>query len=301
MTIRALPSHLVNQIAAGEVVERPASVLKELLENAIDAGSSRIQINLQAGGMQRVEVIDNGCGIAVEEMPLALTRHATSKITALDDLEALSSLGFRGEALPSIAAVARLEMASRTSAQEHGWLLQVEPGQSLPDARPQPMPVGTRVTVDDLFHQIPARRKFLRTERTEFGHLDTLARRLALSVPHCDIRLTHNGKTIWHAPAADDLAAEEARIARLLGSEFIDNAIRVEYQAQGIEQNGFTGPGFTGKHGKTMLELNIQVLDDGEIADRKVGQQGGGPRWDRLKWAGFGADQPQFNLARRSW
>ncbi|MGJ8668591.1 MAG: DNA mismatch repair endonuclease MutL [Oceanococcus sp.] len=265
MTIRALPSHLVNQIAAGEVVERPASVLKELLENAIDAGSTRIQINLQAGGMQRVEVIDDGCGIPVDELPLALTRHATSKISALDDLEALTSLGFRGEALPSIAAVSNVQLASRTAQDEHGWLLDLRPGEGLPKARPEPMPVGTRVTVDELFHQIPARRKFLRTERTEFSHLDTLARRLALSVPDRDIRLSHNGKAIWHAPAADDVVTQEARIARLLGQDFIDNSMRLDYEAQGIQICGWLAqPAFSRAQG----DIQHSFINGRYIRDR---------------------------------
>lgn len=265
MSIRALPSHLVNQIAAGEVVERPASVLKELLENAIDAGSQRIQINLQAGGLQRVEVIDNGCGISKPELALALTRHATSKIAALDDLEALGSLGFRGEALPSIAAVAQLQLASRTAQDEHGWLLELTPGEAMPEVRPQPMPQGTRVTVDNLFHQIPARRRFLRTERTEFGHLDTLAKRLALSVPERDIRLSHNGKEIWHAPAAHDQAGQELRIARLLGQEFIDNALRLDYQAQGIQLSGWLArPAFSRAQG----DLQHTYINGRYIRDR---------------------------------
>ena len=265
MPIQQLPSHLINQIAAGEVVERPASVLKELLENAIDSGASRIHIDLLAGGMQRVEVVDNGCGIASQEMPLALTRHATSKISQLDDLEALSSLGFRGEALPSIAAVADVELASRVVGEEHGWLLALKPGEPMPQVRPQAMPVGTRVTVDNLFHQVPARRRFLRTERTEFGHLDTLARRLALSVPERDIRLTHNGREQWHAPAAQDQHGEESRIAQLVGEEFIEHAVHMDYQAQGIALRGWIArPAFSRAQG----DLQHTFINGRYIRDR---------------------------------
>ncbi len=265
MPIQQLPSHLINQIAAGEVVERPASVLKELLENAIDSGANRIHIDLLAGGMQRVEVVDNGCGIPCDELPLALTRHATSKICQLDDLEALASLGFRGEALPSIAAVADLELASRVASEEHGWLLALKPGDPMPEGRPHAMPVGTRVTVDNLFHQVPARRRFLRTERTEFGHLDTLARRLALSVPERDIRLTHNGREQWHAPAAHDQHGEEARIAQLVGEEFIEHAVRMDYQAQGISLHGWIArPAFSRAQG----DLQHTFINGRYIRDR---------------------------------
>ena len=265
MPIQQLPSHLINQIAAGEVVERPASVLKELLENAIDSGAGRIHIDLLAGGMQRVEVVDNGCGIAGDEMPLALTRHATSKISQLDDLEALASLGFRGEALPSIAAVADVELASRVAGEEHGWLLALKPGEPMPQVRPQAMPVGTRVTVDNLFHQVPARRRFLRTERTEFGHLDTLARRLALSVPERDIRLTHNGREQWHAPAAQDQHGEESRIAQLVGEEFIQHAVHMDYQAQGISLHGWIArPAFSRAQG----DLQHTFINGRYIRDR---------------------------------
>ncbi|ORE88870.1 DNA mismatch repair protein MutL [Oceanococcus atlanticus] len=265
MPIQQLPSHLINQIAAGEVVERPASVLKELLENAIDSGAQRIHIDLLAGGMQRVEVVDDGCGIPVAEMPLALTRHATSKIRQLDDLEALASLGFRGEALPSIAAVADVELASRVAGEDHGWLLSLKPGEPMPEARPQPMPVGTRVTVDNLFHQVPARRRFLRTERTEFGHLDTLARRLALSVPQRGMRLTHNGREQWHAPAAHDQRSEEARIAQLVGEDFIEHAVHIDYQAQGISLHGWIArPAFSRAQG----DLQHTFINGRYIRDR---------------------------------
>lgn len=265
MPIQQLPSHLINQIAAGEVVERPASVLKELLENAIDSGARRIHIDLLAGGMQRVEVVDDGCGIPVAEMPLALTRHATSKIRELDDLEALASLGFRGEALPSIAAVADVELASRLAGEEHGWLLSLKPGQAMPEARPQAMPMGTRVTVDNLFHQVPARRRFLRTERTEFGHLDTLARRLALSVPDRDVRLSHNGREQWHAPAAQDQHGEEARIAQLVGEDFIEHAVHIDYEAQGISLHGWIArPAFSRAQG----DLQHTFINGRYIRDR---------------------------------
>lgn len=267
MSIRQLPSHLINQIAAGEVVERPASVLKELLENAIDAGSRHIRINIQAGGLQRVELIDDGCGIAQHELVLALTRHATSKIQVAEDLEAISSLGFRGEALPSIAAVADMQLASREAGAEHGWRLDMCPGETPEAARPEAMPQGTRVTVDNLFHQVPARRRFLRTERTELGHLETLARRLALSVPHIDIRFSHNGRELWHAPAAQDEATEESRIAALLGDDFIANAIRLDYEAQGLVLRGYLArPAFSRAQG----DLQHSYINGRYIRDRLI-------------------------------
>ncbi|MDX1509135.1 MAG: DNA mismatch repair endonuclease MutL, partial [Woeseiaceae bacterium] len=178
MPIQQLPSHLINQIAAGEVVERPASVVKELLENSLDAGASDIRVDIQAGGQKLIRIRDNGSGIPAGELALAMSRHATSKISSLEDLEAVASLGFRGEALPSIGSVARMSLTSRTAEADTAWTIEADNG-SLSEPRPAPHPPGTTVEVHDLFYNTPARRKFLRTERTEFGHIEKWLRRLA--------------------------------------------------------------------------------------------------------------------------
>ncbi len=182
MPIQKLPSHLVNQIAAGEVVERPASVLKELLENSLDAGSRRIDIDIQSGGQKLIRLRDDGAGIPKDELELALSRHATSKIGSLEDLESVVSLGFRGEALPSIASVSRFAVRSRASDADTAWEVTADGG-AISEPRPVAHPVGTTVVVHDLFYNTPARRRFLRTERTEFSHIERWFKRLALSRP----------------------------------------------------------------------------------------------------------------------
>ena len=185
MSIRQLPDTLINQIAAGEVVERPASVVKELVENALDAGAQRIDIDLEEGGVRLIRIRDDGGGIAPEELPLAVSRHATSKIASIDDLEAVATLGFRGEALPSVASVRREA--------EHGEELRIDGGKP-GDVVPQAHPPGTTVEVRDLFYNVPARRKFLRAERTELSHIEEWLRTLALARPDVEIRVSHNGK-----------------------------------------------------------------------------------------------------------
>ncbi len=228
--IRPLPDQLVNQIAAGEVIDRPASVVKELLENALDAGASRVEVDVLAGGRKRIVVQDNGQGMSAEELPLALTRHATSKIRSLQDLEQVASLGFRGEALPSIASVSRFQILSRTATAEHGWRLQADGGKLQP-AEPAACETGTRVQVEDLFYNTPARRKFLRAEKTEFGHIDELVKRLALARPTVHFRLSHNGKVVRNLPPCDDADGEqgrERRLASLLGPAFVEQALPVE-------------------------------------------------------------------------
>ena len=191
-TIRALPDHLVNQIAAGEVVERPASALKELLENALDAGATQIDIDLAGGGIKRIRVADNGAGIEREELPLAIARHATSKLATPDDLEAIATLGFRGEALASIAAVSQFALASRAAGRPHAWRIEVEGG-SIGVIQPAALAAGTTVTVQELYFNTPARRKFLRTEATEWAHCDEAFRRVALAHPDAGFTLQHNG------------------------------------------------------------------------------------------------------------
>jgi DNA mismatch repair protein MutL len=227
--IQPLPSHLVNQIAAGEVVERPASVVKELMENSLDAGASEISVELEAGGMKLIRIRDNGCGMTPDELPLALSRHATSKIHSLQDLEAIASLGFRGEALPSIASVSRLSLVSMVDGGEHAWQID---GRS--DAPPRPAPAegpGTTIEVRDLFYNVPARKKFLRTERTEFNHVESLFKNLALGNPSVAMRLLHNRKTLYQLPAADSDTAMQQRLARLCGREFADSLVAIDADA----------------------------------------------------------------------
>ncbi len=238
MRIRQLPEQLINQIAAGEVVERPSSVVKELVENAIDAGARRIEIDLDAGGAKLVRVRDDGDGIAREDLALALSRHATSKIASLDDLEAVSTLGFRGEALPSIASVSRFELASRERGQDQAFAISAEDGR-LGEVRPVAHPQGTTVTVRDLFFNTPARRKFLRAERTEFGHVEELVRAQALAHTSVEWRLSHNGKLVRrYAPASGQL---ERRLADVLDEDFAAQAIAIDVEVTGLALRGWIG------------------------------------------------------------
>ncbi len=231
-TIARLPDLLISQIAAGEVVERPASVLKELLENSLDAGSKAIQVHLEEGGVKLIRVTDDGCGIARDELALALTRHATSKIVSLDDLERVSSLGFRGEALASVASVARLAISSRERGASHAWRLRAEPG-----AAPEPaaLMAGTVVEMRDLYYNTPARRKFLKSESTEFAHCADAVKRLALTRPDVAFSLTHNGRNLFQLAPADSAR----RIADILGDDFLGAARRLEAAAGPLAIAGF--------------------------------------------------------------
>ncbi|MDO5505732.1 MAG: DNA mismatch repair endonuclease MutL [Pseudoxanthomonas suwonensis] len=237
MPIRPLPDTLINQIAAGEVVERPASVVKELVENALDAGARRIDIDLEDGGARLIRIRDDGGGIAPDELSLALQRHATSKIASLDDLEAVATLGFRGEALPSIASVSRFSITSRRADDEHGTAVRVEDGRLQPPA-PKPHPPGTTVEVRDLFYNVPARRRFLRAERTELGHIEEWLRSLALARPDVELRLSHNGRpSRRYKGEAQSLFGE--RLAETLGEEFARNAIAIDHEGAGLRLGGW--------------------------------------------------------------
>jgi DNA mismatch repair protein MutL len=233
-SIHLLSDLLINQIAAGEVVERPASALKEMLENAIDAGATEIDVRLTQGGIKQIAVIDNGSGIARDELPLALARHATSKIASLDDLESVRSLGFRGEALASIAAVSRMKLASRRADDEHGWALEAE-GEATSPLKPEAVSAGTVVEVRDLYFNTPARRKFLKTDATEFAHCDEMFKRAALSRPDIGFTLQHNERVQWHLRAGQDAAA---RIQAVAGEEFAEAAIRVDEGAGELSLHG---------------------------------------------------------------
>ena len=240
--IRVLPDPLISQIAAGEVVERPASALKELLENSLDAGATRIDVRLEEGGMGLIRVEDNGCGMGPEDLPLSLARHATSKIGSLDDLERVASLGFRGEALASMAAVARLRLASRTRDEAHAWEVACEGGR-LGEVRPSALEGGSVVSVAELFFNTPARRKFLRSAATEYGHCAEVWRRLALASPQVRWTLSHNQRVqARHAPT--DAAG---RIAQVLGEDFAAAAMAVEAQAGPLRLHGLAAlPAYAG-------------------------------------------------------
>ncbi len=238
MRIHKLPDLLIDQIAAGEVIERPASVVKELVENALDAGATRIQIDIEQGGKKCVRVSDNGCGMSVEEMPLAIQRHATSKIQSLDDLETLNSLGFRGEALPSIVSVSRFSLTSRTADAEHAHELVCDGGRCQP-VKPAAAPVGTRVEVRDLFYNTPARRRFLKTDRTEFLRIDELIKKVSLSRFDVGFTLSHNGKVVRNSTGGDSEQIRRNRIAQLLGADFFDNAIAIDEQRGALRLHGW--------------------------------------------------------------
>ncbi|MFA0216331.1 DNA mismatch repair endonuclease MutL [Vibrio cyclitrophicus] len=239
MTIKILPARLANQIAAGEVVERPASVVKELVENSLDSGATRIDIDIEKGGAKMIRVRDNGKGIVKDELALALSRHATSKIHTLDDLEAIVSLGFRGEALASISSVARLTMTSRPATQDQAWAAHSEGRDMQVKLQPAAHPIGTSVEVLDLFFNTPARRKFLRTEKTEFTHIDELLKRIALSRFDVTINLRHNGKMIRQYRAAKTDVQAEKRIAAVCGNPFVRHMLKIELEHQGLKLHGW--------------------------------------------------------------
>jgi DNA mismatch repair protein MutL len=239
MPIRILPSNLVDQIAAGEVIERAASVVKELMENALDAGATQIDIDIEGGGLQLIRVRDNGMGIEADELPLAVQRHATSKIASLEDLEAVASLGFRGEALPSIGSVSRLRVVSRTAQAEHASELHVDGGE-VREVTAAAHPLGTSVEVRDLFYNVPVRRKFVRTEATESGHIAKAVERLALAAPAVGIRLHNNARLTLDLPAAHDPAALQARIGRIVGADFLPRALAIE-QGGAVQLHGWLG------------------------------------------------------------
>ncbi len=239
MPIRRLPPQLVNQIAAGEVVERPASVVKELVENSLDAGAHRIEVAFEGGGVRRIRVRDDGAGIPCAELALALARHATSKIGTLEDLDRIASLGFRGEALPSIASVSRFCITSRTADAPYGCRLCADGAEAPADPEPAPHPPGTTVEVRDLFHDVPARRRFLRTERTESGHLEEALRRLALSRFDVEFRWRADRQPERVVPAAQGAEAGRARLAALCGAPFAEATVPVEGQAVGLSLRGW--------------------------------------------------------------
>lgn len=265
--IQLLSPRLANQIAAGEVVERPASVVKELVENALDAGASRVDIEVEQGGVKLIRVRDDGSGIDEADLPLALSRHATSKILTLDDLEAVGTLGFRGEALASISSVSRLALTSRTEAQEAAARVEVE-GRDM-DARISPAahPVGTTVEVRDLFFNTPARRKFLRTEKTEFNHVEECIRRQALSRFDAGFTLRHNQRVVQSLRPAASAVDKERRIGSLCGQQFIDNAVIIDAEATGLRLWGWVAlPTFS----RSQADLQYFFVNGRVIRDKLV-------------------------------
>ncbi len=238
MPIRVLPDELVDQIAAGEVIERPASVVKELIENSLDAGATRIEIDIERGGVGLVRVRDDGRGISAGELPLALARHATSKIASLDDLETVTTLGFRGEALPSIGSVARLRLASRAAGADQGAEVSLDGGAQT-RAGPAAHPPGTTVEVRDLFFNVPARRKFVKSDATELGHIARLVERLALSRFDVSFRLRSGTRVLLDVPAVADASAERTRLGRVLGEDFLEGAISVRHAAGPVMLSGW--------------------------------------------------------------
>ncbi|MDW0978604.1 DNA mismatch repair endonuclease MutL [Mannheimia haemolytica] len=241
--IHILPPQLANQIAAGEVVERPASVVKELVENSLDAGANTIQIDIEKGGSQLIRIRDNGCGISKQDLPLALARHATSKISSLEDLEAILSLGFRGEALASISSVSRLTLTSRTAEQTEAWQAYAQGREMAVEIQPASHPIGTTIEVANLFFNTPARRKFLRTDKTEFAHIDEVVRRIALAKPNISFSLSHNGKIVRQYRKVQDNSVEQQqkRVAAICGDEFIQHSTYIDWQHGDLHLHGWVG------------------------------------------------------------
>ncbi len=238
--IRQLPPDLINQIAAGEVIERPSSVVKELVENSLDAGASRVEVDIEAGGARLIRVRDNGGGIAADELALAVASHATSKIGSFDDLEHVASMGFRGEALASVSSVARFALTSRPRDSDSAFRIEVDGGR-LQQARPAQHPPGTSVEVRDLFYNVPARRKFLRAERTEMAHIDDLLKSLSLARPTVEFRLSNNGKPLRVFKPCDNQASALLRVADVLGEAFPGQSLRIEHAAAGMQLSGWVG------------------------------------------------------------
>ena len=267
-SIQQLSPQLVNQIAAGEVIERPASVLKELLENALDAGASRIVIELEEGGMQSICVRDNGIGIAKDELHLAVKRHATSKIKNMDDLESIATLGFRGEALPSIASVSRFSMASNISEENNaGWFIATDGGGFTKEIEPARQMRGTTVEVRDLFFNVPARKKFLRTEKTELKHCDNVLRKIALSRFDVNLTAKHNDRNFLDVNACDFLSDGSDRVGQISGKQFADQSIYLENYATDIQVKGWISlPTFS----RSQADLQYFYVNGRAIRDKVI-------------------------------
>ena len=265
--IQLLSPRLANQIAAGEVVERPASVIKELLENSLDAGATRIDIDVEQGGVKLLRVRDDGQGIAEEDLPLSLSRHATSKIHDLDDLESVSTLGFRGEALASVSSVSRLMLTSCAEGADQAWQVETEGRDMTPRVQPAAHPQGTTVEVRDLFFNTPARRKFLRTEKTEFGHLEEVVKRLALSRFDVAFNLRHNGRSVLSLRPAHTEQEAQRRVASICGPAFIEQSVTIDQERGGLRLWGWVGlPTFS----RSQADLQYFCVNGRLIRDKLV-------------------------------
>ncbi len=265
-TIQQLPDHLINQIAAGEVVERPASIVKELVENSLDAGATHVLVELEQGGLDRIKVRDNGCGIEASDLPLALSRHATSKIQSMEDLWKVGTLGFRGEALPSIASVSRLTVTSCTEEAEHGAKIAYQADGSMKH-EPAPHPKGSTVDVASLFYNVPARRKFMRTPRTEFSRCEAVVKTLAMAQPQCAFTLSHNGKVTFECKSAIDAQAQNQRITRILGKGFGESAHAVSVEGAGLVLKGWLAdPAFS----RSQADMQYFYVNQRVVRDKVI-------------------------------
>ncbi|OOF53444.1 DNA mismatch repair endonuclease MutL [Rodentibacter trehalosifermentans] len=267
MAIKILSPQLANQIAAGEVVERPASVVKELVENSLDAGANKIQVDIENGGATLIRIRDNGSGIPKGELSLALARHATSKIADLEDLESILSLGFRGEALASISSVSRLTLTSRTAEQNEAWQVYAQGREMETTLTPASHPVGTTVEVANLFFNTPARRKFLRTDKTEFAHIDEIIRRIALAKFNIAFTLTHNGKVIRQYRPAADLPQQLKRVATICGEDFVKHALRIDWKHDDLHLSGWIA---TPQFSRTQNDLSYCYINGRMVRDKVI-------------------------------
>jgi DNA mismatch repair protein MutL len=264
LSIQVLSDELINQIAAGEVIERPASVVKELVENSLDAAAGRIELELERGGCGLIRVRDDGIGIRPQEIGIALARHATSKIASLDDLERIATLGFRGEALPSIASVSRLSLTSRSAEGEHAWAVEARDGE-VTAPTPASHPPGTSVEVRDLFFNVPARRKFLRSEATEYQHVVRMLERLALSRFDVGFTLSHNGKGVWTLPPARSPAERLVRVAKVCGEDFAAHVIELRHDTENLRLSGWLAlPTFS----RSQSDLQFAFLNGRFVRDK---------------------------------
>jgi len=265
--IQRLPAALANQIAAGEVVERPASIVKELIENALDAGASQIDVQIRAGGLQLIRISDNGYGIRGDELELAVCPHATSKISSLDDLEQIASLGFRGEALASISSVARLELESRFTDATEAWRLVCADSDHRQELLPSAHPPGTTVSVSELFYNTPARRRFLRSERTEYRYIEDMIKRMALSRFDVGFSLKHNQREIFRLPKADQASQQQRRVERLCGKSFLSHALHVDYAIDGMRLWGWLG---SAEASRSQSDLQYVYVNGRSIRDKLI-------------------------------
>lgn len=267
--IHVLSPQLANQIAAGEVVERPASVVKELVENSLDAGATQIHIEIEKGGAQLIRIRDNGCGIGKQDLVLALARHATSKISELEDLDTMLSLGFRGEALASISSVSRLTLTSRPAYQSEAWQAYAQGREMEVEIRPASHPVGTTIDVANLFFNTPARRKFLRTDKTEFAHIEEVVKRIALAKPTVSFTLIHNEKKVreYKAVTNHHIEQQQKRIAAICGDSFVQQSIHLDWQHHGLHLHGWVGAPFLAR---TQNDLSYSYVNGRMMRDKTI-------------------------------